>query len=100
MTDDDTKRPDQLAVPESGKSIDMRKPFEVDGVTCSCGGHSFFVGIAESHKACSYCHSLLVTNCLDCFTWTCLGCVEKSADAERKKLGVTVLYPPTTARLS
>jgi hypothetical protein len=100
MADDDSKYPrprvatggsDRLVVPESGKSVNERKPFNVDGIICICGQQSFFVGIAETGKDCTFCGSLIVGRCQGCSTWSCMGCLEKAAKAERERSGVGVL---------
>jgi hypothetical protein len=102
MADDDSRRQlpmvstggmDRLVVPESGESIQRRKPFEVDGVVCICGHQAMMVGIAESGKPCPFCGSRIVARCMGqgCATWTCIGCVEKAALVERLLRGSSVL---------
>ena len=102
MADDDSKNPrpigstaglDRLVVPESGESIRLRTPFEVDGAVCICGHQAFFIGIAEDGKACPFCASLIVARCLrpKCATWACLGCLQKAAVAERESRRVSLL---------
>jgi hypothetical protein len=100
MADDDSKKPrpvvsppctDRLVVPESAESVQKRKPFEVDGIVCVCGKQFFFVGIAEKGKACSYCGSSITAKCQGCANWTCIGCLEKAAIAERERLGAESL---------
>ena len=106
MADDDSRKPratvstggaDRLVVPESGESIQRRKPIEVDGMICVCGQQASFIGIAETSKPCPFCASLIVARCArpECATWTCVGCVEKAAMIERRNLGVQALGAPT-----
>lgn len=99
MSDDEKKKPvplasggfDRLVVAESGQSVIDRRPMEVDGLLCICGRQAFFVGIAQSGKDCRYCGSLVVVRCLGCDSWSCVGCVEKAARAERERLSVSLL---------
>lgn len=100
MGDDDSRTPrpklttarmDRLVVPECAESIIARKPFDVDGMVCICGKQAFFVGIAEQGKACPYCDSSITARCSGCESWSCIGCLEKAAIAERELRGVSSL---------
>lgn len=64
-----------------------RMPFAADGISCECGGQSFYLGVAANSKPCPRCRSHAVQRCRRCGKWFCTTCLVRQVVRYRRRAG-------------